>query len=207
MPCSGNHSNLISSTNTCPVTMNVNSCNVSTLSYNFPYYSTASLIFLTHFLHVKFLENSGVTIFTPAILLWIHLTHCTHKTELAFTLKLQIPDRSTLLSEKPSFIMLPLTITMLFPKLTFKPLLSKASFHLMKLFMSPQLSHSSGLSHLQLATRVVFLCSYIWYHKCKTFSKLYSNSLSTLSLTNLVTTSNTTAKRKVTAQILGASQL
>ena len=52
-------------------------------------------IFPSHFLHVQFLEYFVVTLFILAHLPWIHLPHCTHKTELAFTLKLPTPHRST----------------------------------------------------------------------------------------------------------------
>ena len=98
---------------------------------------TASPIFPSHFLHAKFFENFGVALFTPAHLPWIHLPHCTHKIEFAFTLKLQTPHRSTLHLDMPSFVMLLLTITFVFSRLTFKPLLSKASIHFKSLFQSP----------------------------------------------------------------------
>ena len=120
--------------------------------------------FLHIFLHVKFLESIGVTIFTPAQLLWIHLPH---NTELAFTLKLQTPHRSTLLLDMPSFVMPPLTITMVFPRLTFIP------FHFKNLFLRP-----SCVSLI------------------RTKSSVYSNPLSAPSLANNVTTSTTTWKRK-----------
>ena len=41
----------------------VNSLSVSTSSHNFPFCSTASQILTSHFLHVKFLGNVGVTLF------------------------------------------------------------------------------------------------------------------------------------------------
>ena len=69
----------------------VNSLTVSTSSHNFSSCSTASPIFPSHFLHARFLDHVGVTIFTPAHLPWIYLPHCRHKTELAFTLMLPTP--------------------------------------------------------------------------------------------------------------------
>ena len=89
----------------------VNSLTVSISSHIFSSYSTASSIFPSHFLHVKFLENFGVTLFTPAHLMWIHVPHCTHKANLDFYLKLQTPHGSSLLLDKPLFVMPPLTIT------------------------------------------------------------------------------------------------
>ena len=133
----------------------------------------ASPIFPSHFLHAKFLYNFGVTHFTPTHLLWIHLPHCTHKTELIFTLKLQMPDGSTILLDIPSFVMPRRTITFIFPRLAFKPLLSKASFHYKNLFLRP--------SNVSLIG---------------TKSSAYSNSLITPSLAHSMTTSTTNAKRK-----------
>ena len=69
-----------------------------------------------------------------------------------------------------SFVMPLLTNTLVFPRLTYKPLLAKASFHL---FLSPT---------------IVSLI--------RTKSSAYSNSLSATSLANSVTTSTTTTKRK-----------
>ena len=68
-----------------------------------------------------------------------------------------------------------LTITLVFPRLTLKPLLSKFFFHFKNLFLNPPLSKSSGPSY-QLSS--------------------YRNSLSAPSLANSVTTSTTNAKRK-----------
>ena len=48
----------------------VNLLTVSTSSHNFTSCSTDSLILPLHFLHAKFLEDFGVTIFTPAHLTW-----------------------------------------------------------------------------------------------------------------------------------------
>ena len=84
----------------------VNSLTMSTSSHNFTPCYTASPIFPSCFLHTRFLENIGVTIFTPAHLQWIYLPHCTHKTKLAFALKLQTPHGSILLLDMSSFVML-----------------------------------------------------------------------------------------------------
>ena len=78
------------------------------------------LIFSLHLLflsappaiHAIFLKNFAVTIFIPTDLPWIHLPHCTHTTEVAFILKLQASHRSTFLSDKPSFVVSPLIITL-----------------------------------------------------------------------------------------------
>ena len=113
------------------------------------------------------------TILTPAHLLWVHLPHCTHNTELAFTLKLQTPHGSTLLLDMSSSVMPPQTIPLVFSRLTFKPLLSKASLHYKNLFLSPS---------------IVSLI--------RSKSSAYSNSLSAPSLANSVTKSTTTAKKK-----------
>ena len=113
----------------------VNSLTISTSS---------QLYFLLHclsnidfsFLHVIFVHDCGVTLFTPAHLPWIPflLYHTAHKTELAFTLKLQKPHGSSLLLDVPSFVMPPLTIILIFPMFFFKPLLCKASFNLRTFF-------------------------------------------------------------------------
>ena len=100
------------------------------------------------------------------------MPHCTHKTELAFTLILQTPHVYALLLDKPSFVMPP-TITLFFPRFTFKPLLSIVSCHFSNLFLSP------------------WIVSLI-----RTKSSAYSNSLSAPSMANSVTTSTTSAKRK-----------
>ena len=115
----------------------VNSCTVSTSSHDFSSCFNVSQIFPSHFLHAKLLSIFGVWLLTPAHLLWNHFPHCTHKTELVFTPKLLTPHGSTLLLDMPSFVMLPLTITLAFPMLTFNPLLSKASFHFRNLSLSP----------------------------------------------------------------------
>ena len=119
-------------------------------------------IFSSCFLYVKFHENLGVTLFTLAHLRWIHLLHCTHNTELAFTHNRQTLHGSTLI-----------VMPFIFPRLTFKPMLSKASSH---------------FKNLPLSLLIVSLI--------RTKSSAYSNSLSALSLANYVTTSTTTAKRK-----------
>ena len=106
-------------------------------------------------------------------LLCIHFPCCTHKTELAFAFKLQTSSMSTLLLDKLSFVMPPLTITVVFPRLAFKPLFSKASFYFKNLFLSP------------------LIVSLVW-----TKSSAYSNSFSAPSMANSVTTPTSTAKRK-----------
>ena len=82
-----------------------------------------------------------------------------------------------------SGILLLLTITLVFPRLTFKPLLSKASFHLRNLPLNP------------------LIVSLI-----RTKSSACNSSVSAPSLADTMTTSATNAK-KVAAQILGASKL
>ena len=148
----------------------MNSHTVSTSSHNFSYCSTASPLFPSHFQLAKFHEMYVVTLSTPAYLPWIHLSHCTYKAEVAFNIKLQTPHGSTLLSYVPSYAMMPLSITLVFPRLTFQQLLSIASFHYMNLFMSPS------------------IISLI-----RTNSAAYSNSPNTPSLANSVTTSTTPA--------------
>ena len=87
------------------------------------------LLFPSHVQHVIFPKTICFTIFTLAFLQWIHLPHCTHNAELAFTLKLQTPHELTLLLDEPSIVMPLLIITLAFLRFTFKPLLSIASFH------------------------------------------------------------------------------
>ena len=105
--------------------------------------------------------------------MWIHIPHYTHKIELAFTLKLQTQHGSTLLLNKPSFVMPQLIITPVFPRLTFKPLLSKASFHFKNSFLSPS---------------IVSLI--------RTKSTAYSNCHNTPTPATSAITSTTTIKRK-----------
>ena len=141
----------------------VNCLTVSTSSRNFSSGSTASPIFPSHFLQVKFLFNSGVTIFTH--LPCIHPPHCTHNTELTFALKLLTQHESALLFDKPSCVKPLLTITLVFPRLSFKPLLSKASFHFENLSRVPWMSHSSGLCHQQAITNLAHpLWQIQWQH-------------------------------------------
>ena len=151
----------------------VNSLTVSTSSYNFLSCSTACRIFPSHFLHVTFLEDYEVIIFTNAHLPWIHLLHCRHKTESAYTRKLQNRNGSTLLLDAPSFVILLLTITLVFQRLAFTNLLSKASFHYKNVFLSPS---------------IVSLI--------RSKSSAYCYSLSAPSLGNNITTSTTNAKGK-----------
>ena len=68
----------------------------------------------------------SVTMFTLVYLPWIYLPHCLHKTKLAFALKLQTPQGSTLPLDKPSVVMLSLTITLAYPRIIFKSFLSNA---------------------------------------------------------------------------------
>ena len=114
----------------------VNYLTVSTSSHNFFSCSTASQIFPS-----LLSENFTVTILTPAHLLWIHLPHGTRNTELTFTLKQQTSHETTLLLDKPSLEMPLLTINLVFPRLTFKPMLSKTSFHFKNLSFVSRLSH------------------------------------------------------------------
>ena len=83
-----------------------------------------------------------------------HLPHCIHKTEFVFNLKLQIPHGSTLSLDKPFFVMSPLNITLVFPRLNFKFLLSKASFHFKDLLLSISIVSPSGLCHRHTATHL-----------------------------------------------------
>ena len=115
---------------------------------------------------------------------WIHLPHCTHKTELAFTIKIQTSHGSTLLLDKSSCVMPLLNITLVFPRLTFKPLLSKGSFHLKNLSLSPSNVSKSGLSHQHTVAHLVHP---IWKIRWQHLPPVQ--------------------KQKVTAQILGASPL
>ena len=59
--------------------------NVSTSPTNFSSCPAAFLIFPSHYLQATFIDNFAVTLFTRAHLLWIHLPHCSHKTELAIS--------------------------------------------------------------------------------------------------------------------------
>ena len=151
----------------------------------FPFYHIALLPaplpvqFPSDFLQVKIPEMFAVTLFIQAHLSWNHLPHCAHKAELAFSPKLQTPHGSILPLDKPSFLISPLTTIFYFPKLTFNPLLSDASFHFMSIFLRPSIA-------LLVKNKL----------------SAYSNSLNVLSLANSVIASTTTAKRKVTAQIL-----
>ena len=113
-----------------------------------------------------------VALFTPAHLQLIHLPYCTQNTELAFTLQLQTQHELTLFLDMLSFVLQLLTITLVFSRLTFKPLLSRASFHFENSFLNP----------LIISPRYK--------------SSAYSNSLSAPYLANSVTTSTTTAKGK-----------
>ena len=145
----------------------VNFCIVSTSSHNFSSCTTASPIFPSHFLHLKFLENFGDTHFTPPHLSWIHLPH---STELTLTLKLQTPHGSTLLLDKSPCVMPPLTIILIFQTLTLKNFLAKAFFHSKNLSLCPSI--------VSLMTAK---------------SSAYNNSPSAPSLANSVTTSTTNA--------------
>ena len=112
--CSLSNSSLTSSTYTHSVT--------KLCEFPYCFHFVTELFFLLHclpifssrFLHVKFFENFHITILSLAHLPWIHLPHCRHKTELAFTLKLQTPHGSSLLLDKPSCVMPLQTIAMVF---------------------------------------------------------------------------------------------
>ena len=95
--CSDSHGSLTPSTCIYPVTkMSINAL-FPLLHIIFP----SAPLPLQYSLHIFCKQNffkNVVTILTPAHLPWIHLPHCTHKTELAFTLKLETPHWSTLLS-------------------------------------------------------------------------------------------------------------
>ena len=47
---------------------------------------------LKKFLHVKFIEDFGVTLFTSEHLLWVHLPHSTRNTELAFECRFLVAE-------------------------------------------------------------------------------------------------------------------
>ena len=138
----------------------MNSVTVFTSSHIFSSCSTASPIFPS--LHVNFLEN-----FSHPFALW-HIysgstNHTTHNGVLAFTLNLQTPHGSTLLLGIPSFVIPPFTLV--FPRLTFKPLLSKASFHFIELYLSASMvslikARSSACNNsLAFAAANLLLCS------------------------------------------------
>ena len=157
----------------------VNSITVSTPSHKFFSCSAPFPIFPSRILHEFFFESFAVTLFTFVHLPW-STYHCTKTTELAFTIKLQTPHGSTLLLDKPSFVILPLIITLNLPRLTFKPLLSKAYFYFENLFMTP------------------LILSLI-----RTKSSAYINSLRAPSMANSLTTQHLPQlqKEKVTTQI------
>ena len=137
--CSGSYSSLTSSTCSHPVT---EICEF-TYSFHFISCSTASPIFPSHFLHVKCLDNFGVSIFIPAHLPWIHLPHCRHKIELASTLKLQTPYVSALLLDMSPFVMPPQDFS--------NPCSQKPPSILGTYSRVLRLSHKSGLSHQHAA--------------------------------------------------------
>ena len=83
--CYGSHSSYTSFTGTHLSPRYVNSLTVSTSSDNLSFCSTASPIFPSHFLHVKLLENFGVILVILAHIQWIHLPHCTHKTDSLYS--------------------------------------------------------------------------------------------------------------------------
>ena len=150
-----------------------NSPTFVTPSHNLTFQYTTPPALPSHVLHAKFHEHIGTTPLTPAYQPWIHPPHCKHKTELAFTIKPQTPHGSTLLLDMPSLVMPTQTMTLDFPQITLKLMISKASFQFKNLFLSPS---------------VVSLI--------RTKTSACSNSLSASSLANSVTISTTTAKRK-----------
>ena len=95
---------------------------------------------LQYSLHIFCMYKFSQTLESP-FLLWhiyhISTYHIVHNTELTFTLKLQTPYGSTSLVDKPSFVTPLLTITMVFSRLTFKPLLSKSSFQFQNSYLNP----------------------------------------------------------------------
>ena len=115
----------------------VNSPTVSTSSHNLTSFSTASQIFPSHFLHVKFHVNFGATLFIPAHLSWIHLPHCRHKAELAPKIKPQTPHVSTFRRAIPCQAATDHYLGL--PKANIQILLSKASFHYKNVFLSPSI--------------------------------------------------------------------
>ena len=131
---------------------------------------------LQYSLHIFGKQNVLKTLKSPFSLQHIccgstcHIIH-TKLSYLFFMLHSQ--HGTTLLLDQSPFVMLPLTITLVLPRLAFKPLLSKASFYSMNLFMNP------------------LIVSLIM-----TESSAYINSLNAPSLANSLTTSTTTARRK-----------
>jgi len=71
--------------------------------------------------------SSNLPHFSASSHAWIHLQLIVHNIEFAMTLFPHTRQGSTLLSGIFSFI--PLTISFIFPRLTFIPLLSNALFH------------------------------------------------------------------------------
>ena len=112
----------------------VSSLAVPTSLLNF-FSSTASQMFPSHFLLARFLENFWTTISTSEHLLWIHLPLCMHKIELSFLSSCR-PHMVNLTLVRPSFVILPLIITLVCLWLPFKPLLLRAFFHFMNFFLS-----------------------------------------------------------------------
>ena len=156
----GSHSRLTSSTCIQPVKGYVNSRTVPRSSHSFSSCSTASPILPYNFQHVKFLENFGVTLFTPTHLPLIHFSHYSHYSKAAD------PTWFNLILDISSFAIPPLTISLFFQRFTFNVLLSMASFHFKNLSLSPS------------------IFSLIW-----TMSSQYNCSLSAPSLANSVATS------------------
>ena len=112
-----------------------------------------------------------VTLLTLAHLPCFHLPHFTHNTEFAVTRFPQMPHGSILRTvTSPSA---PLTNTFVFPRFTFSPLLSNASFYFQNFSLSPS------------------IISLI-----RTKSSAYNISLIEPLLTLSVTTSTTIAKTK-----------
>ena len=125
----------------------------------------------------------GITVFTPSHLLCIHSPHCKHNTVITFPLKLH-----THICKNTFRLVIIFNANTDnhhgFPKINFQTLAPKRTLYFLNLF----------LSHLMVSL-------------IRTKSSTYSSSLNTPSPANPVTTSTKTAKEKVTAQILGASQL
>ena len=95
---------------------------------------------LQYSLQIFSMENFLKTMQLPISLRHIYRAstyHIAYNSQLALTLKLRSTHGSTLLSDKPSFVMAPLTITLVFQRFTLKTLLSKASFHSKNSLQSP----------------------------------------------------------------------
>ena len=106
--------------------------------------------------------------------------------ESVFTLKLQSTNVSILLSHKASFVMLLLTITLVFPRLTFKPLLSlkhSSQSPSIVTLITTTISYDSSFSMTYVANSVITSTTTIIS---------YDSSFSMTYVANSVITSTTT---------------